>query len=340
MSDRDTDFWIKSAYLEPFRQACLAYDLDPLQLMARRGLAEAMLRVGNQQFSHAVYAQLIDDGAKESGDSLFGMAVGELFRLDNVDATDLLVLPRMSLLDFYPVIQHLFSVQSRATRYQLLHRGKLAYHSVESRMPEHIDGRQLVLLILCAHHTLFKQIFGPGWQPSRVLLRQQPAKDREALEAFFACPVLLGASLDALEIPNSALSLVAKDEAMDNQQMRLMRGDALRRFADVPGLIRCFIESRLPDGRFEQLDLACWLGVHPRVLQKCLQERNTSYAELLRDSRVKLACRMLENTRLPISEVALQLGYSQSSVFVRTFKRWKGVTPLQWRRQATKVHIT
>jgi AraC-like DNA-binding protein len=38
-------------------------------------------------------------------------------------------------------------------------------------------------------------------------------------------------------------------------------------------------------------------------------------------------------TDLPVSEIAVMVGYSETSAFVRAFKRWSGVTPGSWRNR-------
>jgi AraC-like DNA-binding protein len=39
----------------------------------------------------------------------------------------------------------------------------------------------------------------------------------------------------------------------------------------------------------------------------------------------------LRQERLSVSELALVLGYSETSAFSRAFRRWFGVSPRQWR---------
>jgi AraC-like DNA-binding protein len=57
-----------------------------------------------------------------------------------------------------------------------------------------------------------------------------------------------------------------------------------------------------------------------------------SFKEYLTATRINAAERMLFETDVPITEVALACGFATSSHFIDRFKRVKGVTPKQYRR--------
>lgn len=61
----------------------------------------------------------------------------------------------------------------------------------------------------------------------------------------------------------------------------------------------------------------------------------TPYAYLLQ-CRLAKARRLLELRRLPIQEVALSAGFNDQGYFARFFKRTTGMTPTQYRRQASR----
>ncbi|MBH8569939.1 AraC family transcriptional regulator [Microvirga sp. STS02] len=72
------------------------------------------------------------------------------------------------------------------------------------------------------------------------------------------------------------------------------------------------------------------LGV--RTLQLKLKEAGHTYQQLLDNVRSDLAQRHLREPHLSITDVAFLLGYSEPSVFVRSFKKWTGQTPGAFRR--------
>jgi len=63
------------------------------------------------------------------------------------------------------------------------------------------------------------------------------------------------------------------------------------------------------------------------TLQRRLAKEGCKFQQLLDQVRYRLALEYLQGTHLPVTEVALLLGYSSAANFRRSFKRWSGVTP-------------
>ena len=78
--------------------------------------------------------------------------------------------------------------------------------------------------------------------------------------------------------------------------------------------------------------IAAEIGLQPRTLQRRLQAEGSSFQMLVDEVRLARAKYYLEKTRLTITDIALELGYAEASVFVRSFKRLTGNSPNQHRR--------
>jgi len=68
------------------------------------------------------------------------------------------------------------------------------------------------------------------------------------------------------------------------------------------------------------------------TLQRRLAKEGCKFQQLLDQVRYRLAMEYLQGTHLPVTEVALLLGYSSAANFRRSFKRWSGVTPADIRQ--------
>ncbi|QEH40616.1 AraC family transcriptional regulator [Chitinophaga sp. XS-30] len=81
-------------------------------------------------------------------------------------------------------------------------------------------------------------------------------------------------------------------------------------------------------------DLAKLVHLHPR---KLLDGLNLKYGinmnSLKIQTRITGACILLLETDMPVNEIAHQVGYTDSSAFIRAFKQNVGQTPLQYRHE-------
>lgn len=76
------------------------------------------------------------------------------------------------------------------------------------------------------------------------------------------------------------------------------------------------------------------LAISPRTLRRHLQARGWSFQKLLDSERGTLAQRYLLDSDMTIAGVAERLGYSDVSSFNRAFRRWAGLPPGRYRREA------
>ncbi|MEZ4771913.1 MAG: helix-turn-helix transcriptional regulator [Bacteroidia bacterium] len=82
--------------------------------------------------------------------------------------------------------------------------------------------------------------------------------------------------------------------------------------------------------------VADYLSMSVRSLQMKLKEEGTSYQKLLNSMRKQLAIAYLREPKVSKGEIAQVLGFSEISVFSRTFKKWTGKSPSEY--QANLIH--
>jgi AraC family transcriptional regulator len=94
---------------------------------------------------------------------------------------------------------------------------------------------------------------------------------------------------------------------------------------------RDLVEARL--GRPVALhDLAAAAGVHPVYFAAMFRRfHGCSVGEYQRRRRFQLARAKLADRELPLAQIAIEAGFADQSHFTRTFKRFTGMTPRQYR---------
>lgn len=95
---------------------------------------------------------------------------------------------------------------------------------------------------------------------------------------------------------------------------------------------RKFIEENYSNTQLSLSFLEEVMEMSASHLSKLYKEKyGVSISYEITHTRLKNAKRLLQNTDININEVAIRSGFSNSSVLIRTFKKWEGITPGRYR---------
>ena len=184
--------------------------------------------------------------------------------------------------------------------------------------------------------NLFKSVTDNNFHPQSIAFRHRPNTSPEEYQRIFNCPVEFDAANFRLEFDPDILnyrSLHAEPELLNMQLQVADRSIALldqqEMVADVRRQIAALLENEEPTLQ----TVACRIGTSERQLRHQLNSAGTSFQRILNDYRKDLACRLLSQTSEAISEIVYLTGFSEPSTFYRAFKRWQGITPVEYRQQ-------
>src|SRR5262249_60561125 len=174
--------------------------------------------------------------------------------------------------------------------------------------------------------------------PRSVEFSHAAPRDVAEHQRIFRAPLAFGQPETALVVPRAALDLpLAHADAgllslLERQihelVLRLPQGES------VTDRARRLIAEELSGGDPSVDTVARQLRMSPRTLPRPLKDGGTSFRLLLDSLRHDMAARYLAEDDLPIAEAAFLLGFSEASAFHRSFKRWTGQTPAEFRKAA------
>jgi len=173
---------------------------------------------------------------------------------------------------------------------------------------------------------------------TRLHLRHTP-DDVNAFARAVGCDVCAGSSWSGLVVPPDSWALPLRRR--DSSLRRLLETQADQILAQLPertGLaeqVQRALTRHLDAGSRGVDAVARQLAMSSRTLQRRLASEGVSYQQLLDAARKEAARRYLAEPTLAIGEVAYLVGYSEPAPFHRAFKRWYGVTPDVFRRNAS-----
>ncbi len=168
------------------------------------------------------------------------------------------------------------------------------------------------------------------------LKRPSPGKELEqAYQSRWNCPVHFSAEEDSLTFRKELLNTRLRQP--DPLLRKTLEAHALTQLAsldtgsDLTSKVKHSIQQQLMQGVTRQDVVADELGMNSRTLQRRLSQEGVSYQKLLDEVRQTMAEDYLLNSELAIPDIALRLGFSETTSFHRKFKAIKGKTPGEFR---------
>jgi AraC-like DNA-binding protein len=315
-------------------QTLRSYDCAPEALFDKAGLDTSRLSNPDTRYPGNRVQQLWRLAVEASGDPCFGFVVGEQVQ---------------------PVMLHgigfswLASDTLRDALSRLVRFSRLISSAANMRLQDSVDSLDLVILPptdvenvpyasqdagMSGFLRMCRLTAGDEINPVHVSLKRPRPDCDSHLQAFFRAPLQYDAEANILSFSKQLV-----DIPLTNANPELARindqavTDYLARF-DRDSLtmqVRSKIIERLQDGTPNQEAIAHSLNVSLRSLQRKLNSEATNFKTLLESTRRELALLYIRETHRSLGEITYLLGFSEPSNFTRAFKRWTGVSPIEYR---------
>ena len=325
---------IIGSYLFAIGEALEERGLDPEAVFEACGLArpktnDPMLRVGNAEIERLYRAAV-----EATGDPCLGLRVGEMMRPGNLHAMGFALLSSTTIRDFAQRLSNFYRVISQNALIRSEERGDeflIITATAPGVMTCHETQDAFVSLIVNLLRTVSGNTFHPKWLE---LMRPAPEGRAQDYADYFKCEVRFERPelVIAIEIPLADKRLPgASEELAQNHEQTVM--EYLQRIdrGDIVNRVRAIINDDLSSRALNKERVAERLHVSTRSLQLKLAARNTSFQEILDQTRRTQALAYMSRSSVSVTEAAFSLGFSEVSNFTRAFRRWTGMSPSDYR---------
>lgn len=190
---------------------------------------------------------------------------------------------------------------------------------------------------LSVWHRFFGWLCGRAIELKRVDFTGTPPENPQKYEELFHCPVYYEQANDLLYFDSACLSwpVVHTQHSLREflrtapYQMLIMESHpgAENLAAQVKAMIGHDFSEGFPS--FDMISSA--LAMSAPTLRRRLKREGTTFQQIKDEARCEAAKLCLNRHDLSINEVALQMGFTDPSAFHRSFKKWTGQTPGQYR---------
>ncbi|MCG8668909.1 MAG: AraC family transcriptional regulator [Pseudomonadales bacterium] len=310
------------------------YDIDMTSLVERVGIDSAQLNDPEYLIPFFRAGAFFLELLKETGDHGLGLEIGCAVQARSYHVLGYVILSS----------SHLAEAIDRLIRYEQL-AGKLGKTTMEMGDPVKLqwhcpfDGpwaQYVKEAAIAGWVTVGRSLMVDQASPMAVYFDHPMKADYERYEKAFGCPVHFDSDWSGVTI--SAGDLQRKVVSADPGLKMLMDHQAHDRMEKFDGRINLPNEARaevaklLPNGEPSLEGVADALGLTPRALQNRLKSAGVSFKDVVDEVREQLAYAYLADQSATLIDIAFLLGFSEQSSFSRAFKRWAGVSPIEFRK--------
>ena len=309
------------------------FGIDPDPVITEAGLDPRLFDDGANVVPYMALGRLLTLCVARTNCPHFGLLVGGRATILSFGLVGRLMQHSETLGDALRALVSNLSIRNRGAVPSLTIRADTAVFSFAIYQPHVESADQISAGAMAVTVNALRTLDGSDWNPTEVLLPRVVPADREPYRRHFRAPVRFNQEAAALIFPARDLDrrIAGADpllRAMLEERIRQLKGGPGSEFSDE---IRRLLRTRLASHHCSVGDIADLPAMHRRTLSRRLKGSGMGYRAIANEIRFEIARQLLEDTEIPLGQIAAALGYSEASAFTRAFRRWSGGTPTAWR---------
>jgi AraC-like DNA-binding protein len=319
-------------------QALQSFGVDSHAFFAAAGINSSAFDRGSSFVDFAELASLLSQASSVTRCNYLGMLIG---RYGSIASTCSETFPEMAgatVSEAMSVIITSYRFNDQGGWVDLVENKKGVSITYVVCDPRVRSGSQIALMAITFLLCLMRVLCGSSWSPDFVELPMRRIDDDVQLRRFFRCDLRydeaaaqIGFQREVLlnRVAPKTLSAIVKS-AIDPLPISSSEEKIPTQY--LSDELMCLVVQRLLAGRsILAAEVSTDLTLSRRTVHRRLKSDGLHYRELRSNVLAGLARRLLRDTALPVTEVAILLGYSELSAFTRAFTGWHGQSPRRFK---------
>ena len=315
------------------------FGVEPGLPFVRAGVPLSTFKNPEHKIAFEALGRLLCESSMATACAHFGLLLGERFELEGLGAIGYLMRNSQTVGEaLRALLLHLY-LHDRGAVPILINLDEshvlLGYSIYRHGTP---GATHLYDVAIAVGYRALKEICGGNWKPLRVQFSYARPRDQRPYRRLFGANLRFDAEVSGIVFSASWLdhAIAGADPNLRElimQAIKQTRANSTMSFAE---LVRGALHQMVLSGASSAENVALLFGIHERTLRKRLTADRTSLQQLVSQTRFELAKQLLENTEVPLSEIASALHYADAAVFFRAFRSWSNTSPREWRAQCAR----
>jgi AraC-like DNA-binding protein len=329
-----------TGWMIPISRVMAAHGIDTAKALKECGISQDVMVDLESRIAAENLSQLLEYCNKALGRHDFSVLVAEQFHPGMFHALGYAMMSSNTLYDALERIAHYKRVVSNTCQLFNHERNEQLIFEMDVFTYESTNrpilSQTTVETFLATIIRFARELVSTDFAPLKVCFSYPtPNHDLTYLTDFFNCEVEFDSSQTSIifDLKQTQEKLLCGNPLITHSHEKMLDEFMARVDKnDLSHTIKNKIFELLPLGAPSQTEIAEYLGMSLRNLQRKLHDQGTSYKEILESTRKKLAMNYIIQKHLSLSEIGYLVGFSSVGNFNRAFKRWTTQTPGDYRQ--------
>lgn len=338
MNNKNIESSVLASWVLAIYRTIQSYGIDPDPLLSEAGIDKALLSQHQARIPSIRSNEFWRLAVENTNDPLIGARVHEYITINSLYAVNAMVQASSTPREMLRNTCRFSQIVTTAVALKLYEEGDRAEWQFEEHGDIPLCDQAVDAYMFIIFWTLqpILQLIESSEQFFLEIDVTRPAIDGATLyEETFNCAVNYGCKQNLLRINSSMLDtpLPGANPAFTNssEQMLVNHLNQVQN-QDIEMQVRGAIMDLMSTQNLSKEKVATRMNTSVRNLTRKLSEVDLTFNQLIDSIRQEKAISLIKQVDLNLTDISFQLGFIDVNSFIRSFRRWTGMTPGEYRK--------
>lgn len=306
---------------------------DPNLVMSNAGIDIGIFDNPDNRISYKARSKLLAHCAVSTNCNYLGLMIGQQTGLKSLGLIGLLLKYSTDVNTALQSLCRYMHLQVQGSIIALksdINSATLSYRALQTDTEA---GDQVGDAVAAIMFNILNELCGKGWKPSEICFIRQKPENIQPYRSFFKSQLSFNNTETAVVFDAKWLQhrILFCDQELQQFLLQQIEQLELQHSQDFLEQVRSVLRASILTGHAHSNNVAAMFSMHSRTMSRHLDKLGVSFQGLLDECRFEVAKQLLQKPHSEVGQIAEIMKFADTSSFTRSFKRWSGSTPTQWR---------